>query len=166
MLNKMLTGMFAGPGCQNIAKMILLHPKRAKHTEREKNTCKQAAVHTPPHNNQHIVTPAAKSFRHCVDFAPSPAFCWEFYLLFTGGFCSQQLRKVLAVAQLDLQSRMKSSDGGGNGTFQKSKNCHVITIKIHKYESPTVRESASFSIVMVNSLQGSVCASQWGVSSL
>lgn len=46
---------------------------------------------------------------------------------------------------------MKSSSGGKTGVSE-IENCHVITIKIHKYESPTVRESASVGIVMVNRL--------------
>lgn len=50
---------------------------------------------------------------------PSGSFFF-LYLLFTVGFYSPRLRKELAVAQLDLQSRMKSSSGGERKKKNKS----------------------------------------------
>lgn len=110
MLNKMLTGMFVGPGWQNIAKIILLNPKWAKHTEREENTCKHAALHTIINTFWHR-RPKAPIIVLILHPLQLPAGNFIFCLL--GDFV---LRKVLAVAQLDLQSRMKSSNcGRGRG---------------------------------------------------
>lgn len=90
------------------------------------------------------------------------------YLLFTVGFYSPRLRKELAVAQLDLQSRMKSSSGGER---KKEKQELVGNLKSlpYNYNKNTwiwvvsaARESAGVSIVMVNSQRGAVCATQRG----
>lgn len=91
------------------------------------------------------------------------------YLLFTVGFYSPRLRKELAVAQLDLQSRMKSSSGGEREKKKKQELVGNLKSLPYNYNKNTwiwvvsaARESAGVSIVMVNSQRGAVCATQRG----
>lgn len=98
-----------------------------------------------------------------------PSGCFFFNLLFTVGFYSPRLREVLAVSQLDLQSWMKSSSGGGgikkklelvgnwiSLPYNYNKNARMWVVS-------TARESVGVSIVMVNSQRGGgVCSTQRG----
>lgn len=82
-------------GCQNIANIILLNPKRAKHTGREKNTCKHTAAHTPPTIINTFWQPQPKA-SIIVDFAAGNfIFCLLVdFILSSSGTCWQSLNLI------------------------------------------------------------------------
>lgn len=155
---------------------------RSTQREMRKNTCKHKAEHIPPLRNQQNPTwQAASDDRHTLSRhqATAPiivlillALQLPSRLLFTVGFYSPQLREVLAVTQLDLQSWMKSSSGGAAKRKKKKKRsmletdylCHIIAIKnTQMWVVWTARESTGVSIVMVNTQRGGGgCATQQG----
>lgn len=124
-LSEIITILFVRSRFQNI---VDNSPKDDLNTHQYLETHAYLHVHSPstinkfqyqPTSDNTVLFPLFNNPSHCVDFAPSPAFIWVFYLLFTGGFYSQRLwgSKVLAVVQFDLQLWMKSTSGGKQGHF-------------------------------------------------